>query len=367
MAKFLADVSEGLQVNVVEDPIQNAVFKNPWRNVYWFSRMLINGDKYGAVGKESEFLLQLAASLSVVVADQSQTDELKIELSKGVFERFVQKRFSRATGKSARVKLFFDDLANKLQTVDDIKVFVCAATSILVPINVALTTIPSNDREFTEDIAKTYLDKLGDSGLATVVGFWDDAGVEGCLNAERAAVLRSFTHLRRDLAHMPELELNLVLTAFVQEFERRLGQKRKGRAGGSLEDVASFLFGYYGVKADNKPDHFQADIEVDKWVRCRDKWLIAISCKRTLRERWKQVSAASSEVLSKHKIKQIWHLVTYDEDLSDDKLALLGGQRHIFYLRDESRKLAEFSKHIGLKSYVRPMSSFIVDLKKEIG
>ena len=350
-----------------EDPIQKVVFKNPWRNVYWFARMLINGDKYGSVGKESEFLMQLAAGLRAVVTEEQRSDSMKVELAISVLKNLVDKRFSKATGKSARVKLFFEDLIKKLLTVEDLNVFVCAAESILVPINLALTTIPSNDREFTEAIAKTYLDKLGDAGLATVVGFWDDAGVEGCLNAERVAVLRSFTHLRRDLAHMPELELNLVLTAFMQEFERRLGQKRKGRAGGSLEDVASFLFNYYGVKADDRPDHFQADIEVDKWVRCKDKWLIAISCKRTLRERWKQVSSASSEILSKHRIKQIWHLVTYDEDLSDDKLALLGGQRHIFYLRDESRKLAEFSGHIGLKSYVRPMSAFITDLKKEIG
>lgn len=351
----------------IEDPIQKAVFKNPWRNVYWFARMLINGDKYGSVGKESEFLMQLAAGLRAVVTEEQRSDAMKVELAISFLKNLVDKRFSKTTGKSARVKLFFEDLIRKLLTVDDLNVFVCAAESILLPINLALTTIPSNDREFTEAIAKTYLDKLGNGGLATVVGFWDDAGVEGCLNAERAAVLRSFTHLRRDLAHMPELELNLVLTAFMQEFERRLGQKRKGRAGGSLEDVASFLFNYYGVKADDRPDHFQADIEVDKWVRCKDKWLIAISCKRTLRERWKQVSSASSEILSKHKIKQIWHLVTYDEDLSDDKLALLGGQRHIFYLRDESRKLAEFSGHIGLKSYVRPMSAFITDLKKEIG
>lgn len=159
----------------------------------------------------------------------------------------------------------------------------------------------------------------------------------------------------------------MVLTAFIQEFERRLGQKRKGRAGGSLEDVASFLFNYYNIKAETAPEHFQADIEVDKWVRCKDKWLIAISCKRTLRERWKQVSSATSEVLSKFKIKQVWHLVTYDEDLSDDKLALLGGLRHVFYLRDDSRRLAASKNHIGLKDYVRPMSKFIEDLRKEVG
>ncbi len=354
-------------LNIESDPYQQAVFTNPWRNAYWFARMFINGDKYGAVGKETGLLQKLVLGLRQVVDDSSQNEASRMALSLNVFRGLVELRFARPTGKSDRVKLFFEDVVKKLVATDDIRVFICAAEAILIPINIALTTIPNNDREFTETVGKAYLDTLGDKGLATVIGFWDDAGVEGCLNAERLAVLRSFTHLRREIAHLPEIELNLVLTAFMQEFERRLGQKRKGRAGGSLEDVASFLFQYYGIKADNRPEHFQADIEVDKWVKCKDKWLIAISCKRTLRERWKQVSSASSTVLSKHKIKQIWHLVTYDEDLSDDKLALLGDQRHIFFLRDESRKLSEFSKHIGLKDYVRPMSQFIVDLKKEIG
>jgi hypothetical protein len=53
--------------------------------------------------------------------------------------------------------------------------------------------------------------------------------------------------------------------------------------------------------------------------------------------------------------------------LSDDKLALLGGIRHVFYLRDDSRRLATFKQNIGLKDYVRPMSQFIDDLKNEIG
>lgn len=179
-------------------------------------------------------------------------------------------------------------------------------------------------------------------------------------------MVRAFTHLSRDISNMPEIELNMVLTAFVQEFERRLGQKRKGRAGGSLEDVASFLFDYYKIKAEKSPEHFQADIEIDKWVKCKDKWLIGISCKRTLRERWKQVSSATSEILSKFKIRYIWHLVTFDEDLSDDKLALLGGMRHIFYLRDDSRRLIAAKQNVGLRDYVRPMSSFINDLRHEI-
>ena len=75
------------------------------------------------------------------------------------------------------------------------------------------------------------------------------------------------------------IENNAILTAFVQEFERRAAQKRKSRTGGSLEDVLTFLFEFYKFKAHPQPEHFQSDIEVDKWFKCRDGWLIGISCK----------------------------------------------------------------------------------------
>ena len=60
-----------------------------------------------------------------------------------------------------------------------------------------------------------------------------------------------------------EEERDIVLTSFTQEFERRAGQKRKKRAGGSLEDVTDFILGYYKIKRAEAPSHFQADLEVD--------------------------------------------------------------------------------------------------------
>ena len=162
-----------------------------------------------------------------------------------------------------------------------------------------------------------------------------------------------------------ENEDNIVLTAFVQEFERRLAQKRKGRAGTSLEDVLTFLFEQYNFTSHPKPDHFQTDIEVDKWFKCKDGWTIGISCKRTLRERWKQVSSADSHALSRYKIKEVRHLITYDKDLSDDKLTMLGQQRQVFYLDDNSDRYKYASEHVGMKDYVRPLSRFISDVRQE--
>ena len=347
--------------------LEKETIENPWRNVYWFSRMLINGDKYGGIGTESELLASLASNLRLILDKKGQTESEKLNICKSLIREILQNRFKKAKAKIDRVMLFCNDLEEKLADLDDVRVFILTSESVMIPINNAMATVPSNDRQYTVATATAYLNELGDKGMATVINMWDDLGVSGSLTAERVAMVREFTHLHRDVAKMPETEANLVLTAFAQEFERRLGQKRKGRAGGSLEDVASFIFDYYDIKADHEPSHFQADIEVDKWVKCKDKWLIGISCKRTLRERWKQVSSADRGVLSKFKIKQIWHLVTYDEDLSDDKLTLLGGIGHVFYLRDESRILKHARQHIGMKAYVRPMSQFVNDIREEQG
>jgi hypothetical protein len=248
------------------------------------------------------------------------------------------------------------------------EVFILTCENILLPLHQAITNIPNDDKLFSLNIAKSYLDIQGEKGLATVINLWDDLGVRGCLAAERTEIIRTFTTLRVLLAKdrsINEEERDVILTAFTQEFERRAAQKRKKRAGGSLEDVTDFILGYYKIKRAEAPSHFQADLEIDNWVKAKDGWLIGISCKRTIRERWKNVSS-TTEVYNRFKVKYIFHIVTFDEDLSDDKLTLLGEQRQIFYLPDNSRRLQYASQHVGLKNYVRPISQFINDIRREL-
>lgn len=77
------------------------------------------------------------------------------------------------------------------------------------------------------------------------------------------------------------------------------------------------------------------------------------------------LSSADGNALSRYKIKEIWHIITYDRDLSDEKITMLGQQRQIFYLADESPKYQYASNHIGMKDYVRPLSALIDDIQKE--
>jgi len=340
--------------------------QNRWHNVYWFSRMLINNDKYIAIGKEPKLLSTLASSLRLVAKENKGKDTLNLQ--KQTLRNIIEERYKRTASKDNRIQRMLSDLDKEINTPEDMEVFILTCENIMLPLYQAISNIPSDDKEFTLNIAKSYLDIQGEQGLATVITLWDDLGVKGCLTAERTEIVRAFTTLRVLLTKdktITEEDRDIVLTAFTQEFERRAAQKRKKRAGGSLEDVTDFILGYYKIKRAEAPSHFQADLEVDNWVKTKDGWLIGISCKRTIRERWKNVSS-STEVYNRFKVKYIFHVVTYDEDLSDDKLTLLGEQRQIFYLPDNSRRLKYASEHVGLKNYVRPISQLINDIRKEL-
>lgn len=342
--------------------------ENRWHKAYWFSRMLISKDKYVALGKENKLLATIASSLRLIAKTNRNSPDT-IALQKQTLRNLIEERYKKTPSTHTRVETLLRELNEMIQTVEDMAVFILTCENIMLPLNGAIANIPSSDKEFTENIAKSYLDVQGEKGVATVINLWDDLGVKGCLTAERTEIVRAFTTLRVLLSKDPlitDLDKDIVLTGFTQEFERRAGQKRKKRAGGSLEDVTDFILDYYKIKTAEAPAHFQADIEVDNWVKTKDNWLIGISCKRTLRERWKQVSSAEATILSKFKIKHVFHVVTYDEDLSDDKLTLLGGHRHIFYLPDNSRRLKYALGHVGLKDYVRPISELINDLRKEV-
>lgn len=355
------------ELQVIKDVVHNS----PWRNAYWFARMLLNTDQYGAVGKKEEFISVLVGKLEAILDCSALSNDEKL----AVCQNTLQKEIMGAARPGTKASNAMEDLSialdSEIKSLDDIIVFIVTVRYIVLPTNAALRHVPSDDVIFCRETAQNILDTLGKAHVGKAISVWDTLGVRGCLDAERTEVLHEFTKLRHNLDALSiertEIEDNAILTAFVQEFERRAGQKRKSRAGNSLEDVATFLFHYYKFDSHPKPDHFQTDIEVDKWFKCTDGWSIGISCKRTLRERWKQVSSADSNALSRYKIKQIWHLITYDRDLSDDKLTMLGQQRQIFYLSDTSERYKTASQHVGMKDYVRPLSQLIDDIAKEQG
>ena len=359
----------GGKMNELNTKVEDVIYNSPWRNAYWFARMMLNTDQYGAIGKKDELMADLANEIETIIEQQQLSDGEKLQICLGVIHNKIGGAAKAGSKTAGLYEDFVLALDEELKTLTDIIVFITTIRFVVQPANLALSNVPNDDLEFCRVTAKNILDTLGREKVGKVIAVWDTLGVRGCLDVERREVVREFTRLRTNLQALPisrsELEDNAIMTAFVQEFERRVAQKRKTRAGGSLEDISTFLFDYYKFKSHEKPDHFQTDIEVDKWFRCKDGWSIGISCKRTLRERWKQVSSADGNALSRYKIKEIWHLITYDRDLSDEKLTMLGQQRQIFYLSDDSERYLTAKNHVGMRSYVRPLSRLIDDIERE--
>ena len=332
---------------------------------------MLNTDQFGALGKQRERqLLELVALLENLSAQENFSAEEKFLLLKNILLTEIGNMSRRGTKSYILTLNLVQQLDKDINNVEDVIIFCTAMKYIVAPINRAMALVPSDDKKFCETTAKNILDTFGEEKISSLIATWDNLGVKGCLNAERALVVEEFMRLIENLSAIKiqhsTFDDNLILTAFVQEFERRLGQKRKSRGGTSLETVADFIFSYYGFKSTIKPNHFDQDIEVDKWFKCRDGWVVGISCKRTLRERWKQLSQADRGTLSHFKIRELWHLITFDKDLSDDKIVRLGEQGQIFYLPATSEIYIKCSAHPGMKDYVRPLNSFVDDIRKLI-
>ena len=329
----------------------------------------MNTDQFGALGKSKESqLLEIVAVLENFEASVNFSAEEKFLLMKNILLNEI-KNLARPDTKAHMLALnLVQRLDEDIKAVADVIVFCIAMKYVVAPINHALATVPSDDKKFCEVAAKNILDTFGEEKIALLIETWDNLGMKGCLDAERTSVIGSFVQLTKNLSTLkiPHSKLDdaALMTAFVQEFERRLGQKRKARGGSSLETVADFIFDYYGFNSTSKPNHFDQDIEVDKWFKCRDGWVIGISCKRTLRERWKQLSQADRGTLSHFKIRGLWHLITYDRDLSDDKIVRLGEQSQIFYLPETSDTYKKCSTHPGMKNYVRSLKNFVRDIRE---
>ncbi len=349
-------------------PIESTVsiLENAWDNTYWFARMLINSDRYGGIGGDATLMSSLAAGLRTILTNQKTKENMVVETVAAFIREILSNRWGH-TKKSAAVKLLSEDLIGRLTTQKDVEVLCVTIEQIVIPTNEALKIIPNDDRVFAESVVSALLKTRGEAGLQEVINIWDDLRLHGCLAAERTEIVKRFGLLHSYLLNIVERnDLNIILTAFCQEYERRVGQKRKGRAGRGVESAATFILNFYGIKTSAKPEHFTAALEIDRWVRTRDRWYIGISCKRTLRERWKQAYTTDLGLLDRHRIKYIWHLITYDRDLSDDKITEMGSHRVVFYLPNEGERYVAASQHPGMKEYVRPMTGFIEDLKTHL-
>lgn len=353
---------------------QSAADLDTWQKAYWYLRLLVANDRYGALGKTGKRVVNVQEDLLSAysrVKKLDSSDVEKLAILKNVLHQSVLDGLKEESTQYARFTDLLERLEDFLLTPKDYFILAFTIKELVIPTNDAVERVPTKEAgNFAKKYARALLDEKGEAGLATLIREWDSLTEDLSLNKEREIIADLFTEIKKAFSSHPltdegisEEHLVYVLTAACQEYERRVGQKRKQRAGADLEGATDFIFEYFKMKRHGAPEHFTAGLEVDNWLKTDDGWYIGISLKRTLRERWKQTYTAT-EVMDRHRVAYIVHLISNDSGLGDSIISELGSYRHRFFIADDSAVLARYTDHVALGKYVFPMSDLIKWLKK---
>ena len=367
-----------LSKDLIEKGYKIASDLTPWEKTYWYLRILVNTDRFGSLSNKPVILESLSTNLLTTyqkLLSSKDDDKTKSEILNSVLKQVISKNTNPKTKFALSADNLLTRLAIFLTSPEDYYVFAVTIKDLLIPTNSAVLKVPSTEvTDFARIYAKAILDVKKEHGLATLLLEWDSFTEDLSLNKEREIIVELYKNIKSKLPAViktankesDEGQLDLVLTAVCQEYERRVGQKRKQRAGSDLEGATEFIFHYFGIPTHGAPEHFTAGIEVDNWLKDKNGWYIAISLKRTLRERWKQTYTTEVGMMDRHHIKNLVHLICNDMDLSDTKIAELGSYNHLFALPDDSPVLNKYKNHSSLGKYIFPMSSLITVVNKLI-
>lgn len=351
----------------------------PWQKSYWYLRILIDTNRYGAIAKDVKRINNLQNNILTTYKHLSlnnESEEEKMDVLKSILQQSIFDGVKEGSKKLDNYVALCIELKNFLLESKDYFILGIVIKELLLPTNEAIKQVPTTEStEFAKKYAKAILDVKKEKGLSNLIREWDVLTEDISLNKERDIIISLFHNLKTKFNHKlsyfdesaTDEEIDVILTAICQEFERRAGQKRKQRAGNDLESATDFILKYFNIPTAGGPEHITAGLEVDNWVMDNRGWYIGISLKRTLRERWKQTYTTEIGLYDRHKIKHIIHILNNDYDLSDSTITELGSYRHLFFIADDSNLLKDIQSHVAMGQYLYPMSELISKLKELMG
>jgi hypothetical protein len=332
----------------------------PDKNVgYILSRGLLD-KKSGALFRDNK---KLAIILSTIEDGQNKGETVS-EIINQIDRKLAP------NSPSAKQKDKLDFISKLLRQCVDSQVGLTILTALcrdVAPLcNAAVEKIPS--KEFLREarkIAEDDLKKYGDAAIETIISNWDDFTYTSCLTKEndigRDLMVQLSADLEKYTNSISSEVIDHLISGSLQEFERRAGQKRKGRAGDDLQQSVEVIMNHLGVNLDPIPQHLTGILEADHVIK-DNRHMCIVSCKRTGRERVKQVSVELQE-LQRHRIRKIiWFFTDFDQ--SENRIEDLGVRGSIFYLPDSSHDYKRFSTNRITSPYIFPISQIRLSLPK---
>lgn len=250
-------------------------------------------------------------------------------------------------------------LAETISSNADVLVLRALVTVCISEVQAAVDKVPKKEAmEEAKQVARDSLAIKGDRAISSLISNWDKFTYERCLvrenelAAELAISLK--TALARDELLLDTEQQHYILVSALQEFERRAGQVRKTRAGHDLEQAVILIFEHLGLDFDPKPQLLLGDFETDLLILPNKNYKIAVSCKRTGRERVKQIGVNQTDLLRLRITKVLWFMTDFDQ--SENRVVDFGINGSIFYLPDESHVFQQLVANPATRPYVRGLS-----------
>ena len=332
----------------------------PEKNVgYMLSRGFLD-KKSGALFRDNK---KLAIILSTIKRSQQKGESVS-----GIINQLEFKLAPNSPSPTQRNQLEFISklLRQCIHSQVGIAILIALCRDIAPLCNAAVEKVPS--KEFLREARKIAEDNLrehGDAAIETIISNWNDFTYTSCLTKEnnigRELMIQLSARLQKYTCNINSEVIDHLISGSLQEFERRASQKRKSRAGDDLQQSVEVIMNHLGVNLDPIPQHLTGILEADHIIK-DNRYMCIVSCKRTGRERVKQVSVELQE-LQRHRIRKIiWFFTDFDQ--SESRIQDLGVRGSIFYLPDSSHDYKSFSKNQKTSPYIFPISQIRSSLPK---
>lgn len=204
---------------------------------------------------------------------------------------------------------------------------------------IATEEFREHEKQATIKLAKLWINMQGDNMRKTLKKILSNKGWDNFVE-EASRMFVEFAEL-------------------VKDFEKDLGNMRKARGGKTFEKTLLKLLRFINIPCEipsgkEREILRRIDLVIPSIIVAQntpDRALF-ITCKRTLRERWKQE-------IPQVRLNQRIYLITIDEDLPVSKANEINEKSLIAFVRDEIKE----RNHINSMSWIRKLSNLPKELK----
>ncbi|MCS3613388.1 hypothetical protein [Salinibacter ruber] len=334
--------------------------------VYWFARDLVATQFGNYASKEQSTLTRLAEKLREEIENGNSPTALKERIEGVILGSVNRTHGDRITRRYRQTEDLTERILRRIDTTEDVEDLTLAIDAVVRTSEILEETPSFGEDDINRIVDDSLEDERGNpipSRAYDALRDVDRAGEEYQLGAQREPLIQYIVSiLEDDLTDGQGLrEISKTITSIAQEYERRVGQSRSSTAGNVFENALQRIFSRFDIPATGKPSH-HGDLEVDNMVEGPDG-SIGFSCKRTLRERFRQSLPREAEV----DVDEVWFVALLMADVSSEKLVDIKNNGGRLYVPRASYVWQSYGNKKRLSYVLRPSDNFVNDVTSFTG